>query len=54
MIFTVAFVVMVLVCGYYAFKDDDWGRQVEKLNTCRIGEYERYKSLSCLPMLTYW
>lgn len=24
MIFTVGFVIMVLVCGYFAFKDDDW------------------------------
>ena len=24
-IFTIGFIVLLLVCGYFAFRDDDWG-----------------------------
>ncbi len=24
-VFTVGFIVLVLVCGYFCFRDDDWG-----------------------------
>ena len=24
-VFTVGFIVVLLVCGYFAFRDDDWG-----------------------------